>query len=52
VFAAVSVKGKQSAARVLEGPVPGRKLFGPHGSGNGSGGASFSACLDRRAASP
>jgi hypothetical protein len=41
VFAAVSVKGKQPAARVLEGPVPGRKLFGPHGSGNGSGGASY-----------
>ena len=41
VFAAISVKGKKGAARVLEGPVPGRKLFGPHGSGNGSGGASY-----------
>ena len=30
VFAAISVKGKRPAARVLEGPVPGRKLFGAH----------------------
>ena len=39
--AAVWVKGKQSIARVLEGPVPRRKLFGPPGSANGSGGATY-----------
>src|SRR5512140_2668877 len=33
-FAAISIKAKPSAARVLEGPVPGRKLFGAHGTGN------------------
>jgi uncharacterized protein (DUF608 family) len=41
VFAAISIKGNQSAARVLEGPVPRRKLFGPPGTGNGSGGTTF-----------
>jgi uncharacterized protein (DUF608 family) len=40
-FAAVCVKGKKSVARVLEGPVPGWKLFGQPGTGNGAGGASF-----------
>ena len=33
VFAAISVKGKQPVARVLEGPVPTRKLFGATGTG-------------------
>lgn len=41
VFAAISVKGKRRVARVLEGPVPGWKLFGSPGTGNGSGGASL-----------
>ena len=41
VFAAVGVKGQPKAARVLEGPVPGWKLFGSPGAGNGAGGASF-----------
>ena len=41
VFAAISVKGKRPEARVLEGPVPGRKLFGAPGTGNGAGGATY-----------
>ncbi|MCX6910922.1 MAG: GH116 family glycosyl hydrolase [Verrucomicrobia bacterium] len=40
-FAAVCVKGKKNVARVLEGPVPGWKLFGQPGTGNGVNGASF-----------
>ena len=40
-FAAVSVKGPAGVARVLEGPVPGWKLFGQPGTGNGAGGSSF-----------
>jgi len=35
-FAAICVKGKKNVARVLEGPVPGWKLFGQPGSGNGA----------------
>src|ERR1039458_2164305 len=41
VFAAISVKGKRSGARVLEGPVPARKLFGAAGTGNGAGGSTY-----------
>src|ERR1051326_8270394 len=41
LFAAISIKGKSSLARVLEGPVPGRKLFGPPGTGNGAGGTTY-----------
>jgi uncharacterized protein (DUF608 family) len=41
LFAAISLKGKNSAARVLEGPVPARKIFGPPGTGNGAGGTSY-----------
>ena len=41
VFAALSVKGKQRVARVLEGPVPAWKLFGAGGTGNGAAGPSF-----------
>ena len=41
VFAAVSVKGKRSEARVLEGPVPARKLYGAPGTGNGAGGSTY-----------
>ena len=43
-FAAVCVKGrggKPNIARVLEGPVPGWKLFGQPGTGNGAAGSSF-----------
>ena len=36
-FAAVSVKAPRKVARVLEGPVPGWKLFGMKGSGQGTG---------------
>jgi uncharacterized protein (DUF608 family) len=41
VFAAVAIKGAQPVARVLEGPVPTRKLFGPLGSAVGSPGTTF-----------
>ena len=41
LFAAISIKGKPSAARVMEGPVPGRKLFGSPGTGNGAAGTSL-----------
>lgn len=40
-FAAISIKGQPAAARVLEGPVPARKIFGPGGTGNGAAGSSF-----------
>ena len=39
MFAAVSVKGIQNGAKLLEGPVPGWKKFGLKDSGNGLGGA-------------
>src|SRR5216684_544308 len=41
LFAAIAVKGNPAFARVLEGPVPARKLFGPPGSANGAGGATY-----------
>ncbi len=41
VFAALCLKGKHPIARVLEGPVPARKLFGPPGTGNGAGGTTY-----------
>jgi uncharacterized protein (DUF608 family) len=41
LFAAVAVKGATPVARVLEGPVPGWKLFGAPGTGNGAAGTSF-----------
>ena len=41
VFAAISIKGKRTGARVLEGPVPPRKLFGAAGGGNGAAGSSY-----------
>ena len=41
VFAAISLKGEHRVARVLEGPVPARKLFGPPGTGNGAGGMTY-----------
>ncbi|MGB7295504.1 MAG: GH116 family glycosyl hydrolase [Candidatus Aminicenantales bacterium] len=40
-FAAVCVKGETNVARVLEGPVPGWKIFGAAGTGNGASGMSY-----------
>jgi uncharacterized protein (DUF608 family) len=37
-FAAISVKGIENGAKVLEAPVPTWKLFGTGGTGNGGGG--------------
>jgi len=41
VFAAISVRGKTPVARVLEGPVPARKIFGRPGTGNGGAGTTY-----------
>jgi uncharacterized protein (DUF608 family) len=41
VFAAVSLRGRPETARVLEGPVPPRKIFGPPGTANGAGGTTY-----------
>jgi len=41
LFAAISIKGKEGVARVLEGPVPAWKIFGSPGTGNGAAGTSF-----------
>ncbi|MGV8093177.1 MAG: GH116 family glycosyl hydrolase [Mangrovibacterium sp.] len=40
-FAAISVKGIENGAKVLEAPVPSWKLFGPGGTGLGSGNRSY-----------
>ncbi|MBN2409183.1 MAG: hypothetical protein JXE07_05550, partial [Candidatus Aminicenantes bacterium] len=40
-FAALCVKGETNVARVLEGPVPGWKIFGAAGTGNGASGMSY-----------
>jgi hypothetical protein len=40
-FAALGIVGRPDLARVLEGPVPGWKLFGSAGTGNGAAGSSF-----------
>ena len=40
-FAAISIRGTDQAALVLEGPVPKRKIFGAAGTGNGASGSSF-----------
>jgi uncharacterized protein (DUF608 family) len=40
-FAALCVKGERPVARVLEGPVPGWKLFGQSGTGNGASATTF-----------
>ncbi len=43
-FGALCIKaadGKKNIARVLEGPVPGWKLFGQPGTGNGAAGSAF-----------
>ena len=41
MFAALCVKGKTNTARVLEGPVPTWKVFGPGGTGNGAHGKNY-----------
>jgi uncharacterized protein (DUF608 family) len=41
IFAAVALKNKSGAARVLEGPVPARKIFGLPGTANGSGNSTY-----------
>src|SRR5258708_4452408 len=41
VFGAIAVRGKQNLARVIEGPVPARKIFGPPDTGNGAGGTTY-----------
>jgi len=41
MFGAIAIKGKQTIARVLEGPVPEWKLFGQPNNANGSGGAIY-----------
>ncbi|MBE3132042.1 MAG: hypothetical protein IMZ55_01095 [Acidobacteria bacterium] len=41
MFAAVSITGSAAVARVLEGPVPARKIFGKPGTGNGGSGAGY-----------
>ncbi len=40
-FAAISVKGFENGAKVLEAPVPTWKLFGGGGTGNGGGGTTY-----------
>ena len=40
-FAAVCVKGEPNVSRVLQGPVPTWKLFGPGNTGNGGGGKTY-----------
>jgi len=50
VFAAIALKGEKKIARVLEGPVPARKIFGPPGTGNGAGGATYGLPRFERAA--
>jgi uncharacterized protein (DUF608 family) len=41
IFAALSIQGQPALARVLEGPVPIRKIFGPPDTGNGAGGTTY-----------
>ncbi|MGE5361892.1 MAG: GH116 family glycosyl hydrolase [Bacteroidales bacterium] len=41
LFAAIAVKGDTPTARVLEGPVPSWKLFGPAGTANGASGKTY-----------
>jgi uncharacterized protein (DUF608 family) len=50
IFAAVCVKGSPNTARVLEGPVPPWKLFGPAEAGNGAAGKTYGLPRFRSAA--
>lgn len=40
-FAAVSIRGRENAAKVLEAQVPNWKLFGPGGTSNGASGKNY-----------
>ena len=40
-FAAISVKGVENGAKILEGPIPDWKYFGGSGTGNGAAGSSY-----------
>jgi len=40
-FAAIHIAGVRDGARVIEGPVPGWKIFGARGSAQGDGGSTF-----------
>ena len=40
-FAAICIKGRENTAKVLEGPVPGWKIFGSPRTGNGAGENAF-----------
>ena len=50
LFAALALQGAQPAARVLEGPVPARKVFGLPGSGLGFGGTTYGLPRFKKAA--
>ncbi|MBC9795719.1 GH116 family glycosyl hydrolase [Sinomicrobium weinanense] len=41
MFAAITVKGMDKGAKVLEGQVPKWKMFGPRGTGNGAHGSNY-----------
>ncbi len=41
MFGAIAVKGFENGAKVLEGPVPGHKVFGNPHSGNGNSGSNY-----------
>src|ERR1035441_528079 len=49
VFAALALAGAKPGARVLEGPVPARKIFGLPGSGTGFGGTTYGLPRFRKA---
>ncbi|MCM8769742.1 MAG: non-lysosomal glucosylceramidase [Candidatus Omnitrophica bacterium] len=41
LFSAICIKGRKNVARVLEGPVPGWKIMGRPGAGNGLNGTTY-----------
>jgi len=41
MFGAIAVKGLENGSKVLEGPIPGRKLYGAPYTGNGSSNSSY-----------
>jgi hypothetical protein len=41
IFAAIAIKGQPNGAKLLEGPVPAWKYFGPRGTGLGASGATY-----------
>lgn len=41
IFAGLAIKGTQTIARVVEGPVPAWKIYGGRGAANGDGGSSY-----------